>query len=77
VQGAAAQDVPKDVTQDEAEGVSGAAKDVLGAAEDESVKLFIFSIAIFQRRNPRPIYVCPWATREGRVRGVAQGVAED
>ena len=30
---------------------------VLGAAEDGSVKGFVLSIAIFQRRNPRPTHV--------------------
>ena len=45
----AAQDVAKNVTQDVAE-------DVLGAAEDGSMKVLILHIAIFQRRNPRPTH---------------------
>ena len=62
----AAQDVTKDVTQDLAE-------DVLGAAEDGSVKVLIVARAIFQRRNPHPTHacrplLCPWATHEGRER---------
>jgi len=45
----AAQDVAKNATQDVAE-------DVLGAAEDGSMKVLILHIAIFQRRNPRPTH---------------------
>jgi len=53
------QDVAQDVAQDEAQDLTrDVAQDVLGAAEDGSVKVFIFSIAIFQRRNPRPTYAC-------------------
>ena len=43
----------------------------------------MMSIAIFQRRNPRPTHACrpprcPWATREGRARkNMAQEVAQD
>jgi len=47
----AAQDMAGDVTQDVAE-------DVLGAAEDGSVKVFIMARVIFQRRNPRPTHAC-------------------
>jgi len=46
----------KDLTQNVAE-------DVVGAAEDGSVKVFIDARAIFHR-PPR----FPWATREGRAR---------
>ena len=46
----AAQDVAEEETQDVAE-------DVLGAAEDGSVKVLVLSIAIFQQRNPR--HTCP------------------
>jgi len=52
----AAQDAAEDVTQDVAE-------DVLGAAEDESAKMFIVARVTFHR-SPR----FPWATREGRAR---------
>jgi len=54
--------------------VQGAMQDV---AEDElgdgSVKVFVLSIVIFQRWNPRPTHAYrphafPWATREERVR---------
>ena len=38
-----------DVAQDVAE-------DVLGAAENGGVEVFIFPIAIFQRRNPSPTH---------------------
>ena len=41
----------EDVTQEVAE-------DVLGAAEDESVKVFIFSTIFFQRRNLRRTHAC-------------------
>ena len=41
----------KDAAQDVAE-------DVLGAAEDGSVKVFILLIVIFKRRNPRPTHAC-------------------
>ena len=47
----AAQDVAKDVTHDVGE-------DVLGAAEDGSVKVFIEARVTFQRRNPRPTHAC-------------------
>ena len=43
----------KDAAQGLAQDV---AEDVLGAAEDGSVKVLIFPIAIFQRRNRNP---CP------------------
>ena len=46
-----AQDVAEDVTQD-------VAQDMFGAAEDGGAKMFIMSIAIFQRRNPRPTHAC-------------------
>ena len=71
-----AQDVAEDGTQDMAE-------DVLGAAEDGSVKVLIVARAISQRWNPRPTHACrpprcSWATREGRAReGVVQGVVDD
>jgi len=65
----------KDTAQDVAEGmVQSAAADVLGAAEDGSMKVFIAARVIFQRRNPRPPTHacrpprCPWATLEGRAR---------
>ena len=62
----AAQGVAEDVTQDVAE-------EVLGAAEDGSVKVFVVARAIFQRWNPRPTQACrphasPWATREGGIK---------
>ena len=41
----------KDLAQDVAE-------DVLGAAEDGSVKVLILLIVIFKRRNPRPTHAC-------------------
>ena len=41
----------KDLAQDVAE-------DVLGAAKDRGVKVLILPIIIFQRRNPRPTHVC-------------------
>ena len=47
----AAQDVAEEETQDVAE-------DVLGAAEDGSVKVLVVSIAIFQQRNPRQTHAC-------------------
>ena len=47
----AAQDVAETVMQDVAE-------DVLGAAEDGSVKMFVEARVIFQRRNPRPTHAC-------------------
>ena len=34
------------------------AQDVLGAAEDGSMKYFIVIRAIFQRQNPRLTYAC-------------------
>jgi len=36
--------------------VQGVAEDVVGAAEDGSVKVFIVARVIFQRQNPRPTY---------------------
>ena len=45
----AAQDMAQDVAQDVEEGV-------LGAAEDGGVKMLIFPIVIFQRRDPRPTH---------------------
>ena len=45
------QDVARDVAQ-------GVAQDLLGAAEDGSVKVLILPILIFQRRNPRPTHAC-------------------
>ena len=62
----AAQDVAETVMQDVAE-------DVLGAAEDGSVKVLVVARFIFQRRNTCPTQAChpprcPWATREGRAR---------
>jgi len=73
----------KGAVQGVAEGVTlGAAEDVLGAAEDESVKVLIVARAIFQRRNPRPTHAfrpprCPWATREGRARHVKDAAQND
>jgi len=52
----AAQDLAGDVTQD-------VAKDVLGAAEDGGVKMFVVT-RVFFRRPPR----FPLATHEGRAR---------
>ena len=46
-----AQDVAEDKTQDVAE-------HVFGVAKDGSVKVLIFSIVIFQRRNPRQTHAC-------------------
>jgi len=34
------------------------AEDVLGTAEDGGVKVFIFSIGIFRRRNPSSTHAC-------------------
>jgi len=36
--------------------VQGVAEDVVGAAEDGSVKVFIVARVIFQRQNPRPTH---------------------
>jgi len=73
----------KDAAQDVAEGVAqGVAEDVLGAADDGSVKAFIIARAIFQRRNPRPTHACrPHAAlgrnmKDGHEKGAAQDVAE-
>ena len=44
-------DAAQDVVQDVAE-------DMLGAAEDGGVKVFIMARAIFQRRNPGLTHAC-------------------
>jgi len=72
----ALQGVAKDMTQD----VAG---DVLGAAEDGSAKVLIVARVIFQRRNPRPTHACrPHAAigrhvKDEHVKDAAQDVAED
>ena len=43
----------KDVAQDVAHDV---AENVMGAAKDGGVKVFIVARAIFERRNPRPTH---------------------
>ena len=59
------------------------AEDVLGAAVNGGVKMFIVARVIFQRRNPRPKHAfcpprCPWATRKAEhVKDAAQNVVED
>jgi len=58
-----AQGVAQDVAQNVAQGVvtdvaQDVAEGVLSAAEGGSVMVLILSIAIFQRRNPRPTHAC-------------------
>ena len=55
----AAEDVAEDVAQDVAEDkTQDVAEHVFGVAKDGSVKVLIFSIVIFQRRNPRLSHAC-------------------
>ena len=63
----------KDLAQDVAE-------DVLGAAEDGGVKMLILPIAIFQRHKPRPTrpYRPPTLpVKDGHVEDTARDVVED
>jgi len=54
----------KDLAQDVAEDLSGAARD--GGVKVFIVKVFILPIVTCKRRNAR--HACPQVTREGRAR---------
>ena len=55
-----------DLAQDVAEGVLGAAKD--GSIKVFIVKVFVLSIAICQRRNPRRALALRWHVKDEHVR---------